>query len=70
MGGNFTLSDDSHGTSHVGTNYGKLRDFVEKIDLYRITIFEKNLSTDDHRFPGVSKKSVPMAIIKDHPIFD
>ncbi len=70
MGGDFTLSDDSHGTSHVGTNYGKLPDFIERIDLHVITFFQKNATTEDDRFPGVSKKRVPMANIRDHPIFD
>ena len=70
MGGDFTLSDDSHGVRHVGTHYGKLHDFVERIDLRVITIFEKNLTTEDDPFPGVSKKTVPVANIRDHPIFD
>ena len=70
MGGDFTLSDDSHGARHVGTHYGELHDFVERIDLRVITIFEKNLITEDDPFPRASKKTVPVANIRDHPIFD
>lgn len=28
MGGRFTLSDDSHGIDHVGTNYRKALDWI------------------------------------------
>lgn len=70
MGGEFTLSDDSHGARHVGTHYRKLLEFVERIDLDVITIFEKNATTEDDPFPGLTKKTVAMANITDHPIFD
>ena len=70
MGGDFTLSDDCHGTTHVGTNYAELPDFIEAIDLHVITFFEKNGTTEDDRFSGVSRKTVPMANIRAHPIFD
>ena len=70
MGGDCTLSDDSHGTRHVGTHYGKLHEFVERIDLRVITIFEKNATTEDDPFPGVTKMTVTMANITDHPTFD
>ena len=70
MEGDFTLSDDSHGAGHVGTHYGKLHEFVEGIDLHVITIFEKNATTEDDPFPGVTKITVPMANITDHAIFD
>ena len=70
MGGDFTLSDDSHSARHVGTHYGKLHDFVERIDLRLITIFENNFTTEDDPCPVFSKKTVPVANIRDHPIFD
>lgn len=69
MGGDFTLSDDSHGARHVGTHYGRLHEFVERIDLRVITIFKKNAATEDDPSPGVSKMTVPMANIRDHPVF-
>ena len=76
MGGDFTLSDDSHCARHVGTHYGKLQDFVERIDLRVITIFEifftteATEATEDDPFPGISKKTIPVANIRNHPIFD
>ena len=68
-GGAFTLSDDSHGIGQVGTNYGKLLDFVEKTDLPTLTYFEKNTTTKDDRFPGVSTKMITVTSIKEHPTF-
>ena len=39
MGGKLTLSDDSHGIDHVGTNYGKAIEYLESLgvkDLYTL----------------------------------
>ena len=69
MGGVFTLSDDSHGIGHVGTNYGKLLDFIEKTNLPTITYFKKDTTTKDDRFPGVSMKTITVTGIKEHPTF-
>ncbi|KAI1133714.1 histidinol-phosphatase [Nemania abortiva] len=33
LGGKFTLSDDSHGTAQVGTNYGRALDFLSSLDV-------------------------------------
>jgi len=69
MGGNFTLSDDSHGIGHVATNYEKLPEFLEKAGIRTIVYFEKGSTTKDPRFPGVS---VGMSKVKDlceHSIF-
>lgn len=69
MGGNFTLSDDSHGKDQVGTNYGKLLDFVEVNGLSTLIYFEKDIATRDDRFPGVSTKPVSLMNIKEHPFY-
>ena len=53
LGGRFTLSDDSHGTDQVGTNYLKLLKFVERVsiqELYYVTAGHRNdfLAANQH----------------------
>ncbi|KAL6717079.1 FK506 binding protein proline rotamase rapamycin-binding protein [Lecanora helva] len=68
-GGQFTISDDSHGVSYVGTNYGRLLQFIEKLDVVSLTFLEKGCNTKDPRFPNVSSETVSIAQIRKHPVF-
>lgn len=68
-GGLFTISDDSHGVSHVGTNYGRLLRFIENVEISPITFLKKGLITKDPRFPGVSTNTISIDEIKEHQIF-
>ena len=67
--GQLTISDDSHGISHVGSNYAGLLAFIEKNNLSPITFFQKDLPTKDLRFPGVSTRTVSFTALRDHPAF-
>lgn len=53
-GGGFTLSDDSHGTGQVGTNYNELLRFVEETGIEDISYFEQGSTTRDSRFPNIN----------------
>lgn len=68
-GGQFTISDDSHGIDHVGTNYPGLLMFIEKHKISPVIFFEKGSPTKDIRFPSITTKIVSVAKIKEHPIF-
>lgn len=68
-GGQFTISDDSHGINHVGTNYSRLLMFIENTKICPVVFFEKGSPTKDIRFPGITTKIVSLAKIKEHPIF-
>ncbi|TVY42396.1 putative histidinol-phosphatase [Lachnellula occidentalis] len=41
MGGRFTLSDDSHGIEHVGTNYGRAFEYLEGLGVEELWTFER-----------------------------
>ncbi len=68
-GGQFTLSDDSHGIKQVGTNYPRLLMFIEKVEISPVIFFEKGSPTKDERFPGITTKAVSLAKLRAHPIF-
>jgi histidinol-phosphatase (PHP family) len=62
MGGMLTLSDDSHGIAHVGTNYERAIEYLESLgveDLY--TLNGKDGSADNK----VSICSVTLVSVKD-----
>ena len=65
-GGRFTLSDDSHGVEHVGSNYEKMLEFIEKTGIEEIHFLERGGAGFDHRFPNVSMSSVSLADLKRH----
>lgn len=53
--GTFALSDDSHGTDHIGTNYDKLLSFIRKAGITELYYLDRNASATsgrDTRFPG------------------
>ncbi|KAK7750806.1 hypothetical protein SLS62_007205 [Diatrype stigma] len=67
LGGQFTLSDDSHGIAQVGTNYGRALDFLTSLGVSSVFTLER------HPHPGTTgdqkstivKKEVPIASIKE-----
>jgi histidinol-phosphatase (PHP family) len=62
MGGMLTLSDDSHGIAHVGTNYEKAIGYLESLDvkeLYTLDGKGRNMNSQ------VSVRSVTLANIKE-----
>ncbi|CAD6448515.1 f11980d0-67fd-45fb-bc21-226a0c258b13 [Sclerotinia trifoliorum] len=42
LGGKFTLSDDSHGIGHVGTNFVKAIRYLETLQVEKLYTFERN----------------------------
>lgn len=57
MGGRFTLSDDSHGIAHVGTNYGGAIEYLESLGVEEVWTFESGES-------GLKVKSVGLKEVK------
>jgi histidinol-phosphatase (PHP family) len=61
MGGMLTLSDDSHGIAHVGTNYGRGIEYLESLEVKELyTLDGKNGDMKSQ----VSVRSVTLASIK------
>lgn len=50
MGGRFTMSDDSHGVAQVGTNYGRLLDFIRTTGIKEIWYAQRGAQPRDERF--------------------
>ena len=65
-GGQFTLSDDSHGVEQVGTNYHRLLQFVEETGIENIVYLEKGSTTKDTRFPSISTNSIKVQNLEHH----
>ncbi|KID75599.1 uncharacterized protein G6M90_00g046530 [Metarhizium brunneum] len=68
MGGEFTMSDDSHGIAQVGTNYGRGLSYLEQLGVRNLWTFERQ------PHPGVagstkatlSDKAVPIDVFRQH----
>lgn len=55
LGGKFTMSDDSHGTAHVATNYKRGLAFLRELGVKEVWTFERQYSTDRVRGALVDK---------------
>ncbi|KID99558.1 histidinol-phosphatase, partial [Metarhizium majus ARSEF 297] len=68
MGGEFTMSDDSHGIAQVGTNYSRGLSYLERLGVRNLWTFERQ------PHPGVavstkatlSDKAVPIEVFRQH----
>ncbi|KAJ4360491.1 uncharacterized protein N0V89_001056 [Didymosphaeria variabile] len=49
MGGRFVMSDDSHGTDQVGTNYPRLLKFIQKVGIGEVFYVDKDATPTDSR---------------------
>ncbi len=62
MGGMLTLSDDSHGVAHVGTNYQRAIEYLESLDVRELyTLDGKDGSVNNQ----VSVRSIELASVKE-----
>lgn len=59
MGGRFAMSDDSHGTDQVATNYPRLLKFIQKVGIVEVFYVDRDVAPTDSRFSaGLSSISV------------
>lgn len=63
MGGKLTLSDDSHGVDHVGTNFGKAVEFLESLGVQEVWLLEAG-KREGNAKRTLSTRSVPVVDIK------
>lgn len=64
MEGRFALSDDSHGVDHVGLNYHKVLECIEKSGITELVVLAKTsqlIEEHDPRFPGVGWQTMSIA---------
>ena len=57
-GGQFTLSDDSHGVDQVGYGFDRVLSFVQEVGIPTITLFKRGMATKDSRFRGITTTDV------------
>ncbi|ATZ55743.1 Bchis2 [Botrytis cinerea B05.10] len=66
FGGKFTMSDDSHGIGHVGTNFVKAIDYIESLGVEELYTFERTTLVGSN---GVNQtlglKSVTLSSVKE-----
>jgi len=59
MGGRFALSDDSHGTDQIGTNYPRLMKFIQTLGIKELYYVDRDATSIDDRFSaGLSRIAV------------
>ncbi|KAF1980062.1 histidinol phosphate phosphatase H [Bimuria novae-zelandiae CBS 107.79] len=59
MGGRFAMSDDSHGTDQIGTNYPRLLQFMRKVGIKELFYVDRNAAPTDGRF-AAGFSSIPV----------
>ncbi|KAF2180511.1 histidinol-phosphatase-like protein [Zopfia rhizophila CBS 207.26] len=69
MGGRFTMSDDSHSTDQVGTNYGRLLDFIQMAGIERIHYADHDAQSQDSRFPRTGFSSIAVDELAQLPFW-
>ncbi|TEY80884.1 hypothetical protein BOTCAL_0036g00120 [Botryotinia calthae] len=66
FGGKFTISDDSHGIGHVGTNFVKAIDYIESLGVEELYTFERTTLVGSN---GINQtlglKSVTLSSVKE-----
>lgn len=66
MKGRFVLSDDSHGISHIGTNYGKALQFMKTTGISEIYYFAKSSAESHGRLNETITRSISIAELENH----
>ncbi|KAF2650391.1 histidinol-phosphatase [Lophiostoma macrostomum CBS 122681] len=61
MQGRFVLSDDSHGTDQVGTNYPRLLEFIQRAGIKEIHYANRTASSVDVRFPHTGFRAISVS---------
>lgn len=65
LGGRFTLSDDSHFTVHVATNYERTVHFLETIGVQEVHVLERlDRPLDSERRTELLIKAVQLSVVK------
>ncbi|KAL8693028.1 MAG: hypothetical protein Q9218_002043 [Villophora microphyllina] len=69
LGGQFTISDDSHGVDQIGSHYRELLQFAQNVGITQITYLERGSETKDPRFPNVTTKITNLSQLHSHTFF-
>lgn len=69
FGGRFTLSDDSHCTEHIGTNYERVLEFINDIGLTEIHFLERASNPGTSRLNHTVVKSISVDDMRRHEFF-
>lgn len=65
MGGLFVMSDDSHGLSQVGTNYGTALDFIKKTGLKNLAYLDKDVGSG-----AIKVRTMSVDELQKHPYWN
>lgn len=69
MGGLFTLSDDAHNVSQVGTHYQQILDFVKVNGFTSMVVFSNGSGDQEDQHSDWSWRSVDIGDLGKHPYF-
>jgi histidinol-phosphatase (PHP family) len=69
MGGNFVMSDDSHGIDQIGTNYARLLAFIQKAEIEQIYYADSAGVRKDSRFPNVGFSRIAVTNLVQLPFW-
>ena len=70
MGGGFVLSDDSHGTEQIGTNYSRLLEYIQKTGMEKIHFAARGCGDRvDSRFPSAGFSTIAVADLAELPFW-
>jgi len=70
MKGRFVLSDDSHGISHIGTNYAKALQFIKTTGISEIYYFEMTSADSNGRLKETATRSISIAELERHQYWE
>lgn len=65
MGGKLTLSDDSHGIDHVGTNFVRAIEYVGSLGVKELWTLEKKSGLENSSKGKLGVKSVALSNVKE-----
>ena len=69
MQGGFVMSDDSHGTEQIGTNYARLLAFIQKAGIEQIYFADPTGVQKDSRFPNAGFSSISVTDLAQLPFW-
>lgn len=68
MGGKFTMGDDSHGISQIGTNYGRGAAYLESLGVDSVWTFDRQPHpglADPTTRAALTDKPVPTKVFRE-----
>ena len=69
MGGSFTISDDAHNASQVGTHFERILSIMEQLSIKRVVVWQGGIKDSARDLPDSRFKPISLVELKKHPFF-